>query len=242
MIDLRSLARDIFDEALQGLGAGAAVVESKAKARAPVRNIFSDGSYSIRFKSAQEIKKGVAIRRALSLSREGGPNNPAPVTAYPMEHWGKPSIRQKRPPRHWQERRFAESQRLLHDYSVEMNRRSLGGTPSPVRLSRRGAYEVRTQRAAYVMNGRRVIGGRLRGEITASPPNRRGFRATAWVISPTPYAKYQEFGTRHNAAHPYLRPALAESQEEVVGLIADAVRSALSAKAGKTDIEIVVRL
>ena len=66
--------------------------------------------------------------------------------------------------------------------------------------------------------------------------------AEAWVISPTEYARYQEFGTRHNRAHPFLRPAAEESREEVVGLIADAVREASRTGGSSMDIEIVVRL
>ena len=53
-----------------------------------------------------------------------------------------------------------------------------------------------------------------------------GSRVVASVVSPTPYAKYQEFGTRHNAAHPFLRPALLESRGEIASLISRSSRSA----------------
>jgi len=66
------------------------------------------------------------------------------------------------------------------------------------------------------------LGGRLRNEIYTTPPVRRGQWIWVWVVSPTPYARYQEFGTRHNRAHPFLRPALYEARR----FLPNAIRSA----------------
>lgn len=59
------------------------------------------------------------------------------------------------------------------------------------------------------MNKHQVLGGRLRKEIYSLEALEQ---AEAWiraeVISPTPYARYVEFGTRRSVAQPYLRPAL----------------------------------
>jgi hypothetical protein len=54
-------------------------------------------------------------------------------------------------------------------------------------LSRRGRYEVASGRADYRPRGRaRQVGGRLKGEIYATPATVEGRRVTAKVISPGP--------------------------------------------------------
>lgn len=83
-------------------------------------------------------------------------------------------------------------------------------------LNARGRYEVASGRANYRPRGRATqVGGRLKGEIRALPARVEGRMVVAEVISPTPYAKQQEFGNRHNPAHPYMRPAAAESRRVV---------------------------
>jgi hypothetical protein len=94
-------------------------------------------------------------------------------------------------------------------------------------LDRRGRYEVRSGRANYRARGRAgAVGGRLKGEIRATPGHVEGRRAVASVISPTPYAKHQEFGNRHNPAHPYMRPAADESRPVVASEIRAGVLAA----------------
>jgi HK97 gp10 family phage protein len=56
------------------------------------------------------------------------------------------------------------------------------------------------------------IGGRLRGELRVSEQVKKGKHIWYYVESPTPYAKYQEFGTSRHRAQPFLRPALYESR------------------------------
>ena len=91
-------------------------------------------------------------------------------------------------------------------------------------LSARGRYELRGRKgtregarmnALYTPKARRAgttLGGRLRGEIHTVGPHLVGSIIKARVVSPTYYAKYQEFGTRHNRATPYMRPAIAKLQ------------------------------
>ena len=84
----------------------------------------------------------------------------------------------------------------------------------PTPLTSRGRYELRSGRAAFTRpGGRATLGGRLRGEIHAVPSESGGPVWVAKVVSPTPYAKYVEFGTRHARSQPYLRPALAQVRE-----------------------------
>lgn len=57
------------------------------------------------------------------------------------------------------------------------------------------------------------LGGRLKREIRSSnPPPKAGPIYKASVESPTYYARFVEFGTRHAAAQPYLRPAVAKAR------------------------------
>jgi hypothetical protein len=95
-------------------------------------------------------------------------------------------------------------------------------------LSSRGRYETVNARvprrgiapsgqvfeSAPLFKGR--VGGRLRGEIHILEPRWIGTTMWAYVQSPTPYARYQEFGSNHNRAHPYLRPALYESRKVLI--------------------------
>lgn len=112
-------------------------------------------------------------------------------------------------------------------------------------LNRQGRYEAVSGRAAYreVKTSRLVVdrgtgkiirvpketadhmtlGGRLRGEIFGTPAEQRGPFFWGYVISPVDYSADQEFGNRHNRAHPFLRPALYESRTRLRSNIARAV-------------------
>jgi HK97 gp10 family phage protein len=74
----------------------------------------------------------------------------------------------------------------------------------------------------------------------AEPVTRSGGKSVAWVIATAPYAKYQEFGTAHNAAHPFLRPAAEESRDKVANIVGAKVASASRTRLGKYEIEVVV--
>lgn len=93
------------------------------------------------------------------------------------------------------------------------------GSIDTAALSRRGQYEVKVQRAAH----KNQIGGRLRDEITVTEVVVDGNHIHVDVISPTSYAVEQEMGNRHNPAHPYMRPALYESRDELRSIVAAAV-------------------
>lgn len=238
MNTIGGVAQAILEAASAALGDGAKVVEARARNLAPIRHIFAEDRYTIRFKKVSEIERDRSIRATLGLSFEGSPENPRPRTirARPADAYGR------RPTPKWRERRMGVAQQHAADYAHEQTARKLGLGAQPTALDRRGAYEVRSRRAAFLRWGHSYVGGRLRGEIFSTGAVIRGRRAEAWVISPTPYARYMEFGTRHNAAHPFLRPAAEESRGEVVALIADAVRGALPHGGANVEIEVVVRL
>ena len=61
--------------------------------------------------------------------------------------------------------------------------------------------------------------GNLRGSINKPPATPSGVE----VISPAEYSIYQEFGTYKMAAHPYMRPALDESKDQIQELLGHSV-------------------
>lgn len=99
-----------------------------------------------------------------------------------------------------------------------MSLRELSGSgtlKTGIPLTVRGRYELKSGRANFTTGGTTTLGGRLRGEIHVEPARGGGSVWTARVVSPTRYAKYVEFGTRHSRAQPYLRPALAQVRESL---------------------------
>ena len=200
MIDFSPLEDALLTELVAAVEAGTVDIAELARQRAPVRRVFHGGKRFIRFKSVSEVESDRMLRASLGL----GPERAAPE--------GLSGAARRS--------RFA---RTVEAYTPGANvypgfrklgrpRSTLAFRPAEARLTRRGRYELRHQRAHY----RGYLGGRLRGEIHATPALVRGNMVTSSVISPTPYAKYQEMGTRHNPAHPYLRPAVAESRTRVV--------------------------
>jgi hypothetical protein len=96
-------------------------------------------------------------------------------------------------------------------------------------LNARGRYEVKTGRAVTIgPHGEAVVGGTLREGITIEGPYYTGDSVFGFVsalaIDPAKtkrknpqhnYAADQEFGSRHNAPHPFLRPAFWESLDQI---------------------------
>lgn len=106
--------------------------------------------------------------------------------------------------------------------SVEEARKNdLGPERSSFARGRQGELEYLAAVKAHVeklkANGDiNRLGGTLRGTIHAVPAvrkNKRFIEAYVEAGGPeAPYGPYQEFGTRHNAANPFLRPALKDGE------------------------------
>ena len=261
MINFEEIAEKIYEQAMGALGAGSLLVQERARQLAPVRHIFAEDRYTIRYKQASEMEADRSVRARLGLSVEGSLDNPRPRTARyksplrktePTNRWaGKYG---SKPTSKWRERRLSAAAQHLADYQAEQASRKAGGPHLATALDRRGAYEVKlalasssrhNPRSARSLSwGHAYVGGRLRNSIRAIAPQSTGGYTEAWVVAggdDAPYAKYQEFGTRHNAAHPFLRPALAETRGDVISRIATAIRDA-SRTGASMEIEIEVRL
>ncbi len=187
----------------------AALVTEDAKKRAPVRKVFKGSAGRANLQSIEEAAAEAADRVRLGLAPGRVRTQRSPAARV---HGFGP-------------RRFLDSPTApVYDVGVGRFRGSSGRfiTAAQFRqaqplngrlrfntlLTSRGRYELRTGRANIRAGGRTAVGGRLRSEIAYT--RAAGERViTAYVESPTPYAKYVEFGTRHNRAQPYLRPAFA---------------------------------
>jgi HK97 gp10 family phage protein len=210
MISLDALFAGIemagIEAATTSITRGADMIRDRAKELAPVRKIFKGQNkhYSIRAKSIGEIEGDRAIRQRLGL----GPEN---------MHIMPPTIVVTRAPQILGLRTVARSGAVMAS-AVAQNR-----------LDRRGRYELHVGRAIHSLKANGTggqLGGRLRKEIYAIAAKIEGKTIFARVVSPTPYAKFQEFGTRHNPAHPFLRPAGHESAGTIKADVLSSVTSA----------------
>jgi HK97 gp10 family phage protein len=196
MLDFTTFENDILEDVYAALDASALTVLGIAKEKAPIRKVFRGGRRIIRFKSVEEVEADKKLRASLGL----GPERVAPQGQQRpgRSRYARVTIRPdlKNTPFRPLERRLTKGGHHLAIRVLE------------ARLSRRGRFELASGRAAH----KGYLGGRLRDELFTEPARVEGSLAIAEVISPTPYAKYQEFGTRHNPAHPFLRPALAEGR------------------------------
>lgn len=187
--------------AAEAVTRGAALIAGRAKELAPVRKVFvgQERHYDTRLKTISEIENDRDVRRRLGL----GPEH---------THLLPPSIVTKRAPQ------------LLHLRGVTQYRGEnvMRRSDAQSRLDRRGRYELKSGRSVH----KGELGGRLRDEIFSTAARIEGHKISARVESPTPYAKFQEFGTRHNPAHPYLRPAMHQSIGEIKTDIGQSVAAA----------------
>lgn len=177
-----------------GLNATAEAAESIASEKAPVRKVFKGSVGRADLQSSVEVKAEEALRRTLGLAS-------GPVRT---------------------QRTAASSRHSIMSLRQLTGSGSLPASAPP--LTARGRNELKSGRANYTSAGGTTLGGRLRGEIHRVPAEGGGSRWTAKVVSPTRYAKYVEFGTRHSRAQPYLRPALAQVRESFRKTMTTAVR------------------
>lgn len=209
--------------------------QARAQKDAPVRKVFSGGRRTLRLRTAQEIRQDRRLRARLGLAPEqlgqattvdtrvrttkagvprsqtlGNRANRASASGLPSTN---SDIRVLRP----------ANQRRLHFTAEEYG------------LNARGRYELRSGRAISRETIALKVKGVSRGGAELTTVSRLGGRLRATIrveeasedqypvikasliagSKEVPYAKFQELGTRHNPAHPFLRPRLPEWQAEI---------------------------
>lgn len=121
-----------------------------------------------------------------------------------------------------QEKRLKRGEKKLTPREISGNLRLLSGSTRPGKKT-----FLKGQLPAVTGEGEGAqlfLGGRLRSEIYSTPATRRGDVLSGEVVSPTFYAKYQEYGTSHHRAQPYMRPALYEMRSRLRQHFVSAVR------------------
>ena len=181
------------------------LIAEDARERAPVRKVFQGSRGHASLQSHEEVAAEAAIRSRLGLAP--GPVRTQRTPASRVHRFG-PRRLLASPAFDPRVSRFRGESGRFEANSGQARSRLVFDTPT----TRRGRYELKTGRANIFVNGQAFVGGRLRREITAGAAE-GGPVYVAQVRSPTPYAKYVEFGTRHNRAQPYLRPAIAAQRE-----------------------------
>lgn len=192
----------------------AVAVAEEARRRAPVRKVFKGSVGHAALQSVEEVAAETAQRSRLGLAP--GPVRTQRTPASRVHGFGPRRLLQ----RPALDPRVSRFRAASGQFAQSGTNRLIFDTP----LTSRGRYELKTGRANIISGGKAYLGGRLRSEITSSATEGGGLVFSARVISPTPYAKYVEYGTRRSRAQPYLRPALAGQQGALRSRLLGALR------------------
>lgn len=196
----------------------AGYIVADARARAPVRKVFREAKgFRRKFRPLTGPEKSLAIRRAESYKGYNDYQRRRSV-AY-LRNYARAEL-----PRRGSNNSLARSRTLRNLGTIRggsfqprvdaVSRR--GGFSSaslnPL-LTSRGRYEVRSGRAIHLQtlasgNIRVQIGGKLKASIESEGVIQTGQGAVVKVTAGVRYAKFVEFPTTHNAAQPFLLPAL----------------------------------
>lgn len=199
-------------------------VAAIAQDEAPVRKIFKGSRRSLRQLSGAELKAEQLSRRHLFGKPGTGPlfierERQRFFGGQPRVLPTNPNLRAfgRRSPINALSPRITSSDMTRNPREVM----TIGGKTflqhGEAYLSGRGTYEVRNAVARGSLTthaGQQIVGGGLRKSIHVGDLYSRGSHIKQAVVADIYYAKYVEFGTRHAAGQPFLRPALARVRED----------------------------
>lgn len=204
-----------------------AVARVLAAGRNPKRGALIRGqtfgfARTINFPSSDPRRNAAGLTRAergYTVNRRNRANDFSPGDIFP-------SLRQLAPEEEGRARRLADegaSRRLTGRgrYELKTGRAIHQRERQVPRIAEINARtgEVKSIEYATVRSGPEYLGGGLRGTIRVVKATPEQFPVIeGWLIAGDrehDYARYQELGTRHNAAHPFLRPRLPEWREEL---------------------------
>lgn len=199
-------------------------VTEDARQRAPVRKVFAGSRGRASLQSIEEAAAETAVRSRMGLAP--GPVRTQRTPAASVHAFGPRRLLSspRLPAFDVASSRFrSERGRFISPAAFRATQPLRGTLQFETKLSARGRYELKSGRANVMVGGKTYLGGRLRSEIRAVQASGDPVFSGA-IMSPTPYAKYVEFGTRHNRAQPYLRPALAAQREAFKERLQRAIR------------------
>lgn len=236
-INLQRVLAAVQQAEAEALEEVADFVVRDAKARAPIRKVFKEGrGFRRKFRPLTGAERNLAIRRALAYY---GPTFKGRAVVAHIQHYARAELR-----------RPGSANALARSRTLRVLGTERGGRFSPrvdaarVRgggfrsasleplLTSRGKYEVRSGRAIHrevLASGATQVqvGGRLKASIGSEGVVQQGNKSTIQVSARVRYAKYVEFPTTHNAAQPFLLPALHDSRARLRSTLARALRNRL---------------
>lgn len=215
-----------------------------ARRRAPVRKVFKEAKgYRRKFRRLSSSEQQVATRLANDYYTKVQPNEFKRRRAVAhIQNYAR-AVR----PGRGSSNSLAASRRLRTlgfergggfssaSGAIRLPKRSGGGfEPGAIRplLTSRGTYEIRSGRAIHreVLPSGNVkvqVGGALKASIESEGVTETPKGVEVRVTAGIRYAKYVEFPTIHNAAQPFLRPALHAARDTIPRTVARAIGTAL---------------
>ena len=229
-VDWNAIQLRIIGAVVDAVSTTAAMGRERALKDVPVRHVFSGGRRTLRLKTAEEIKGDRALRRRLGLSPDILGQSQTVRTKTFISRGGVPLLRTlgNRANRFMEtgpyrssflpgvESKRTSDIRLLSD----LNKHRLAEPSQEFALTGRGRYELaHPERSMSTISGETRIGGSLRSTIVVAEPDADQYPVIHAELEAgsekVRYAKFQEMGTRHNPAHPFLRPRLPEWRAEL---------------------------
>jgi len=219
----------------------AAQIVTDARVRAPVRKVFREGKgFRRRFRPLTPLERNLAIRRAEAFSGYNDYQRRRSVAF--LRNYARAELRRPGSANSLARSRTLRNLGVIRNGSFRARadaiRNSRGGYTSaslhPL-LTARGRYEVRSGRAIHLevlASGavRVQIGSRLKASIESEGVVQTGNGATVKVTAGVRYAKFVEFPTTHNAAQPFLLPALHDNRARLRQALSREVRKALGGR------------
>jgi hypothetical protein len=244
-LDVRGIKAAIRRGEEEGLEEVGEAIAIDAKRRAPIRKVFKEAKgYRRRFRRLSDQERSLATRRANDYYSRVQPNEfkrrraVAHIKNYAMAaRPGKGSLNS------------LSSSARLRVLGIESNGR-FKSTSGAVRrvgrnvrggfepgpdlaplLTSRGRNEIRSGAAIYrkpTAAGAQVqVGGKLKASIGAKDVVETPTGVKVEIVAAIRYAKFVEFPTIHNAAQPFLRPALHAKRDTLAKSISRAISSHL---------------
>ena len=218
-------------------------IAADARGRAPVRKVFKEKpGFKRKFRDLTEAEKNLAIKRAMAFPYSTDFQKRAAVAH--IRYYARAEIPRRGSANSLKNSRTLRTLGYLREGKFSPRVDAVASRPrSPEqggytsdslnpRLTARGRYEVRSGRAVTYQaldsgHVRVQIGGRLKRSIRADPPITGDMQTTATVTAGVRYAKFVEFPTTHNAAQPFLLPALHDHRSRLRREVAAEIRSRL---------------
>ena len=242
-INIGAVVRAVEQAEVAAIETVTEAIARDAAARAPVRKVFKEASgFRRKFRPLTDAEKSLAIKRAAAHPYSTDFQKRAAIAhiryyarAEIPRRGSANSLKNSRTLRTLGYIRGGQFHPRVDAFATRPRSPEQGGYETPSlnsRLTARGRYEVRSGRAItyQVLDSGHVrvqIGGRLKRSIHAEPPVTGDNETVGQVVAGVRYAKFVEFPTTHNAAQPFLLPALHDHRGHLRRELAAEIRSRL---------------